>query len=235
VPGDENDGDGGQPGGAGPAQPEDAGFGRLAHRLNNATTAILTSLELIAEELGAEPPGDGNDRKRRLVGEAIAGVDRLTEIVRDLRGLSWGSRSPAEPQTDPGDHDAVVARRVLVVDDDPFLLSGIAQVLDQDEVVPVESGADALALLARDTAFDVLLCDLVMEGGGGIEVHRWLSQHQPALAERTIFMTAGAFTAEAREFLAHITNPILRKPFDTRTLRWIVSQSARRRPKPGTP
>lgn len=209
---------------------DDQNLGRLAHRLNNASMAILTSVELISEELGRPPTPEWLARQRRLVQEALSGIDRLTEIVRDLRGLSWGgaAHEPVRPvETPAAEHER---RNVLVIDDETALLGGIVQVLDRDQVTAVTGGREALALLEKDGAFDVVLCDLVMSEVDGMAVYRWLSQHQPALAERTIFMTAGAFTAEAREFLGQITNPILRKPFDARTLRWVVAQTARRTP-----
>lgn len=207
---------------------DDPKLGRLAHRLNNASMSILTSLELLAEELGTLAESEKVDRQRRLVTEAIGGVDRLTEIVRDLRGLSWGpAGEPAHAVGEVGNEEHE-RRRILVIDDERFLASGIGRVLDRDDVTVVTDGAEALALLQGGASFDVVLCDLVMNEVGGMEIHRWLADHRPALAEATIFMTAGAFTAEARDFLAQITNPILRKPFDARTLRWIVGQSTRK-------
>jgi CheY-like chemotaxis protein len=213
-------------GGSPPTPGDDPLGGQLAHRLNNAATAILTSLELLQEELSSEAPSDKLDRERYLVLEAIAGVERLTEVVGAVRGLSWGAAQAPAPEGSPT--EAEPRRRVLVVDDEPFLASGIARVLDGADVVTAGTGREALDVLGRDTAFDVVLCDLVMSDLGGMDVHTWLAQHAPALAERTIFMTAGAFTDETRAFLARTTNPVLRKPFDARTLRWMVAQSARR-------
>jgi hypothetical protein len=37
-----------------------------------------------------------------------------------------------------------------------------------------------------------------------------------------IFVTGGAFTAGAREFLGRVENSLLEKPFDPRTLRELV-------------
>ena len=45
-----------------------------------------------------------------------------------------------------------------------------------------------------------------------------------ALSGKKVFMTGGAFTARAAEFLATMRNPRLDKPFDLATLRAIVSK-----------
>ena len=37
-------------------------------------------------------------------------------------------------------------------------------------------------------------------------------------------MTAGGFTTEVRRFLSKVDNGVLHKPFDVKTLRWVVTQ-----------
>jgi hypothetical protein len=46
----------------------------------------------------------------------------------------------------------------------------------------------------------------------------------PEQANRVTFMTGGAFTLAAREFLDSIDNPHLEKPFDIDVLRAIVNE-----------
>jgi hypothetical protein len=45
-----------------------------------------------------------------------------------------------------------------------------------------------------------------------------VAEVDPALAERFIFITGGAFTESAREFLARARNPRLEKPVDRSAL-----------------
>jgi CheY-like chemotaxis protein len=68
-------------------------------------------------------------------------------------------------------------------------------------------------LLAQDTAFDVVLCDLMMPGVDGIAVHAYLLEHAPALANRTVFSTGGAFTARAAAYVDTLGQRVLLKPF----------------------
>jgi len=68
--------------------------------------------------------------------------------------------------------------RVLVLDDDAFMLSLLGQMLarlDYKDVTTFTRGADAVDALKRDTeAFDLILCDLQMPEMDGVEFVRHL-------------------------------------------------------------
>ena len=68
-------------------------------------------------------------------------------------------------------------------------------------------------MLAAGGPFDLVLCDLMMPGMSGMDLAAWIEEHHPALSRRMIFMTGGAFTPEAEEFLASAVHPSLEKPF----------------------
>jgi hypothetical protein len=51
-----------------------------------------------------------------------------------------------------------------------------------------------------------------------MEVYERLRTSAPEQAARVIFVTGGAFSARAREFLDGVPNPRLEKPVDTNTL-----------------
>lgn len=105
--------------------------------------------------------------------------------------------------------------RVLVIDDEAALRRVLTRVLGgQHDVVAVGSGREGRALLERDTAFDLVLCDLMMPDLTGMELHAWLATANPALARRVVFMSGGAFTPRAGEYLAGVDNLKLDKPFD---------------------
>ncbi|MEO7329050.1 MAG: ATP-binding protein, partial [Minicystis sp.] len=109
--------------------------------------------------------------------------------------------------------------RVLVVDDEPVLVSALGRSLEPDfEVTVVSSGREARRLLLEGPPFDVILCDLIMPGVTGMDLYDDVKRDRPELAERIIFMTGGTFTARARDFLASVPNPALDKPFDLETL-----------------
>ncbi|MFW6049828.1 MAG: hybrid sensor histidine kinase/response regulator [Myxococcota bacterium] len=104
--------------------------------------------------------------------------------------------------------------RVLVVDDEPVLLRTLESLLaPRHEVVTAGSGRSALELLTEDGDFDLILCDLMMNGVTGMDVYEKLKRSRPGLERRIVFMTGGAFTSTTRRFLAQVDNPCLDKPF----------------------
>jgi two-component system, cell cycle sensor histidine kinase and response regulator CckA len=117
--------------------------------------------------------------------------------------------------------------RILVVDDEPKLLKLITRMLAEHEVVAVDTAQAAQAAVERDQAFDLILCDVMMPEVTGVELHRWLAQHHPALADRTVFMTGGAFLPGTVDYLANSGASRIDKPFDASKLRGIVSERLR--------
>jgi len=110
--------------------------------------------------------------------------------------------------------------RVLLIDDEPMLANAYRRMLEREHDVRVVSdGHAAIALLSEDPGFDVVFCDLMMPNVSGIAVYRAAVERRPELAKRFVFMTGGAFTAEARSFLDSIDNLRLDKPIDVDTFR----------------
>jgi len=207
-------------------------IGRLAHRMNNAVAYVVTNLNLLAEELEALGAIESQKRMLQLVDEATDGASRIGDLIREFKVLSWNAPAAKEEEALPNEDtwdDDQRPRRILVVDDEPLILGSIRKALSHYEVVTAEGGAKALELLgAPDAAYDLVVCDLVMGRINGQDVFRWIIENRPQLESRLVFMTAGAFTREVREFLASVGNPVLHKPFDTRTLRWMIAQQLRR-------
>lgn len=127
--------------------------------------------------------------------------------------------------------------RLLVIDDEDALRASIRRTANPfHEVVDVDGGAAAQALLAHDRAFDLLLCDLMMPEVSGMELYGWLRERHPELAERVVFMTGGVFTPAARELFARVDNARLDKPFsrdqlldllDAQLEHWVVGDPER--------
>ena len=70
--------------------------------------------------------------------------------------------------------------------------------------------------------FDLILCDLMMPDMTGMDLYAAIRAAAPEQASRMIFVTGGAFTPRAIEFLDTVTNLRLDKPFDLRNLRALV-------------
>ena len=106
--------------------------------------------------------------------------------------------------------------RILVVDNyAPFARSLRLMLAPEHEAVVCISGKEALALLSAEK-FDRVLCDLDMPGMSGIELFHALPESERRMV---VFMTGGAQSAAAREFLATVTNAVLEKPFRADELR----------------
>ena len=115
--------------------------------------------------------------------------------------------------------------RILIVDDEPTVVRILQRLLDKEhDVTATHDAREALALCAGGAQFDLILCDLMMPQMTGMELHRELVRISPALAARMIFVTGGAFTAEARQFMAERPSEILEKPFKPANLRVIVQR-----------
>ncbi|MEJ7728362.1 MAG: response regulator [Polyangiaceae bacterium] len=130
----------------------------------------------------------------------------------------------AEPPPSRVETAACRRGRVLIVDDEAQVAAALRRTLVDDHEVCIEtSGSAALALLARDPGFDVILCDLMMPDTTGMDVFESLSAEQPTLCERVVFITGGTFTARAMSFRDRVPNRFLDKPFDTQSVRRVVS------------
>jgi hypothetical protein len=57
----------------------------------------------------------------------------------------------------------------------------------------------------------------------GWSLFAWIQENLPELAGRVIFITGGAFTPRAAEFLNKVENIRVEKPFDAKRLRALVS------------
>jgi PAS domain S-box-containing protein len=105
-------------------------------------------------------------------------------------------------------------RRILVVDDEPLIVSTIVRTLGRDNVVVGEtSPARALERVMSEPPFDAIVCDLMMEGLTGVDVYERIARDRPGLETRIVFVTGGAHTPRTRAFLASVPNRCLTKPF----------------------
>jgi PAS domain S-box-containing protein len=114
--------------------------------------------------------------------------------------------------------------RVLVLDDEPPVAKAIARALKGGpEVVVVNDSRQALARIEGGEAFDLVVCDLMMPELSGEEFQQRLRGLRPALAESMIFVTGGAFTDAAADFLGKTKNACLQKPFAPNALRELAA------------
>ena len=141
-------------------------------------------------------------------------------IIRLPAGEEWAA---AALDTPPASTAAPrIGGRILIIDDDPAVRFAMSDVLSDYETVEASSGAEAMKILETDQAFDLILCDMMMPDITGVDMHKWLAERQPKLAEQLIFVTGGAFTPQARDYLSRLDNLIVEKPIGVAELKKIV-------------
>jgi PAS domain S-box-containing protein len=146
---------------------------------------------------------------------------QLSVESKEGKGTKFTIRLPAtaaEPETTDAFEKAspggeLLRGRILVIDDEALVRETVVQMLSEQEVVVASSGREGKEVLSRDTGFDVILCDLMMPDVSGMELVAWLETREPSLLKRVVFVTGGAFTPRAHDFLAKGDYPRLDKPF----------------------
>lgn len=116
---------------------------------------------------------------------------------------------------------------VLVADDSVLYLRLAERILAEAgyEVVLARTGHEALDL-ARTRRPDVLLCDLLMPDGDGLETLRAL-KGDPALWDVPVYLLTGAEQGEELDAAAAAADGVLTKPFDRAALLAAVGRHAR--------
>jgi CheY-like chemotaxis protein len=117
--------------------------------------------------------------------------------------------------------------RVLVVDDEVAIGRVLKRSLSPyHDVTVVTSGTAALECLTRGERFDAILLDVMMPDVSGMETYERLLTFAPEQAGHIVFVTGGAFTARAREFLDRVPNQKLEKPIDSASLLTAIERLA---------
>src|SRR6185295_16714695 len=125
---------------------------------------------------------------------------------------------------------ALPRRRILIVDDEVFIVKAMKRMLEQShDVVTATSANQALELLATHARFELVLCDMMMPGMSGIEFYYRIEAQWPELTPRIVFVTGAAFNPEVADFLQSVSNPRLSKPFDSQSLQEFVRAQLLRR------
>lgn len=104
--------------------------------------------------------------------------------------------------------------RVLVVEDEAPLRELQRRFLARlgAEVTLVASAAEAQAALERGTV-DLIVSDVKMPGGTGVDLYRWVERERPALSERFLFVTGDIADPAVEAVAARRPVALLRKPF----------------------
>lgn len=137
-------------------------------------------------------------------------------VILPAHDAAPAERAPTPTPTPPAT-DGLRGVRVLAVDDEPHILEIIAAILPECRITMAKSGGEALEY-CRSGDYDCIVCDLMMPGLGGVELHDEIGRIACPLAERMVFITGGAFTDRTRRFVERTRQPVLEKPFTSEQL-----------------
>lgn len=117
---------------------------------------------------------------------------------------------------------------ILLIDDEPMILNSYRRMLaPPHDVRLVGGGAEALELLSSDSAFDLVLCDLMMPDVDGPTVYEEVKKSAPHLVARTVFCSGGAFTQRMKDFVSSLPNGVLEKPVMKEKLKELIEEMSR--------
>jgi len=122
-----------------------------------------------------------------------------------------------------------VLRRILIVDDEEDIRTGLADFFRAEGLTPIEAkgGNEAYDLLARESV-DVVLSDWMMSNGTGIEL--LMRIRQGSLQYLPFVLMSGAVTKEVlRSAIKYDPDAVLLKPFSLSALMDKITEAARNR------
>jgi DNA-binding NtrC family response regulator len=118
--------------------------------------------------------------------------------------------------------------RILIIDDEPDMLSGCAGILSALGNIPFPIADSSLAVkLLKEDEFDLIFCDLLMPGIDGMEIIEACSKLAPNTpvviftAYGTIDRAVAAMKAGAFDFIE--------KPFETENIKILIEKGLRQR------
>lgn len=109
--------------------------------------------------------------------------------------------------------------KILIIDDEAAVATMLSRILEEDHDVETAVSAERALNLMEQADFDVIFCDLLMPNMTGMDLFDEVARRFPGRQHQIAFMTGGAFTPRAAQFLARVSNLRIEKPFDLRAVR----------------
>jgi PAS domain S-box-containing protein len=112
--------------------------------------------------------------------------------------------------------------RILVIDDEVMIGKSLLRALSSEhDIQTCTSARDGIDAL-RVKPFDLILCDLMMPDMTGMEFHGVLKDRYQDYLSKVVFLTGGAFTTRAKEFVESAGSMCLEKPLDMVRLKQLI-------------
>jgi signal transduction histidine kinase/AmiR/NasT family two-component response regulator len=129
-----------------------------------------------------------------------------------------------------GEIPGKIPARILVVEDEPTVAALIADILrDEGMRVDVLLESQSAVRQAELETYDLLICDLKMQGVDGQMIYQTLVQRQNPLCEHVLFVTGDVLSPRTQEFLERHRLPHVAKPFRMEELSLAVKDVLQRK------
>ncbi len=177
----------------------------LAHELRAPLAALVMWERLLREH------ADDPELRTRALDAIHECVELQSRVIAEL--LDGGHPRTPEPRASP---PTLAGLRVLIVDDDPFVLEALQLLLERAgaQVAVAGSAGAGWETLAHE-AFDIVVSDLAMPGEPGDQlIRRIRSSTTEFHAMPAIALTARAGVAARRDVLAAGFDRFVAKPVD---------------------
>jgi len=147
------------------------------------------------------------------VDERPGGGARFRVVLPAARDAGRAKPSLDRSESQRGSHGPA---HVLIIDDDPAVAELLRKRLRAAgyRVTLETEAAAALERLAAGATFDLIYCDLMMQGMTGMDFAESLAVRAPAQLSNVLFMTGGAFSPRAQDFRNRHAARFVEKPFD---------------------
>jgi len=172
-----------------------------------------------------KPVGTGTGLGLSVCHGIVKGLGGSIEVESEPgRGARFRVLLPVVRVTPAHPIPAVRRARLLIVDDEPFVGRALSRILGSlHDVTVTLSPREALSWVERGDRWDLVLCDLMMPEMTGMELEARVARAAPEMVERFVFMTGGAFTRAARDFVES-GRACIEKPVDPGALRELVAR-----------
>jgi CheY-like chemotaxis protein len=203
--------------------PGDGATARLA-QLRQIPQLEHTPVVVLAERpLSAGEERQLRDRTQGVVIRQGGWEERLldeTALVLHRDDAALPQAVTVDTATPEEEHEPLVGRKVLLVDDDIRNLFALTSLLERHgmQVISADSGREALEILERTDDLSLVLMDVMMPDMDGYETMQRIHS-QPRLRELPIIaLTAKAMKGDREKCLAAGASDYVAKPVDTAQL-----------------